>query len=54
MTFDYTATGNSNKLRIDLADTDADGHYYDIDVTGSSNIVDISVVVQVMMYKIPT
>ena len=42
MTFDYIATGNSNKLRIDLADTDADGHYYDIDVIGSSNIVDIS------------
>ena len=42
MTFDYTATGNSNKLRLDLGDTDADGHYYDIDVTGSSNIVDIS------------
>ena len=42
MTFDYIATGNSNKLRLDLGDTDADGHYYDIDVTGSSNIVDIS------------
>ena len=42
MTFDYTATGNSNKLRLDLGDTDADGHYYDIDVTGSSNIVDIA------------
>ena len=42
MTFDYVATGNSNKLRLDLGDTDADGHYYDIDVVGSSNIVDIS------------
>ena len=42
MTFDYVATGNSNKLRLDLADTDADGHFYDIDVTGSSNIVDIA------------
>ena len=42
MTFDYIATGNSNKLRLDLGDTDADGQYYDIDVTGSSNIVDIS------------
>ena len=42
MTFDYTATGNSNKLRLDLGDTDDDGHYYDIDVTGSSNILDIS------------
>ena len=42
MTFVYIATGNSNKLRLDLGDTDADGHYYDIDVTGSSNIVDIS------------
>ena len=42
MTFDYTATGDSNKLRLDLEDTGADGHYYDIDVTGNSNIVDIS------------
>jgi len=42
MTFDYTATGDSNVLRLDLGDTDADGHYYDIDVTGNSNIVDIS------------
>ncbi len=42
MTFDYTATGDSNKLRVDLPDTGADGHYYDIDVIGSSNIVDIS------------
>ena len=42
MTFDYIATGDSNKLRLDLPDTDADGHYYDIDVTGNSNIVDIS------------
>ena len=42
MTFDYVATGDSNKLRLDLPDTDADGQYYDIDVTGSSNIVDIS------------
>lgn len=42
MTFDYTATGDSNVLRLDLGDTDADGHYYDIDVTGNSNIVDVS------------
>ena len=42
MTFDYIATGDSNKLRLDLPDTDADGQYYDIDVTGNSNIVDIS------------
>ena len=42
MTFDYVATGDSNKLRLDLPDTDADGQYYDIDVTGNSNIVDIS------------
>ena len=27
MTFDYIATGDSNKLRLDLGDTDADGHY---------------------------
>ena len=41
MTFDYLATGNSNVLRLDLDDTGADGHYYDIDITGSSNIVEI-------------
>lgn len=41
MTFDYIATGNSNKLGIDLGDTGADGHYYDIDIIGNSNIVDI-------------
>ena len=41
MTFDYTATGNSNVLRLDLDDTGADGHYYDIDITGSSNIVEL-------------
>ena len=40
MTFDYTATGNSNKLRPDIDDTNAEGHYYDIDITGDSNIVD--------------
>ena len=40
MTFDYTATGNSNKLRPDIDDVDATGHYYDIDITGNSNIVD--------------
>jgi len=40
MTFDATLTGNSNKLRIDIDDTDATGHWYDIDITGSSNIVD--------------
>jgi len=40
MTFDYTATGNSNKLRPDIDDTDASGHYYDIAITGNSNIVD--------------
>ena len=38
MTFDYTATGNSNKLDININDTDATGHYYDIDITGDSNI----------------
>ena len=41
MTFDYTATGNSNVLRLDLDDTGADGHYYDIDITGNSNIVEL-------------
>ena len=40
MTFDYTATGNSNTLRADIDDTGADGHYYDIDITGNSNNVD--------------
>ena len=33
MTFDYIATGDSNVLRLDLDDTGADGHYYDIDIT---------------------
>ena len=42
MTFDYIATGSSNTLRIDLDDTDADGHYYDIDITGDSNIFEIT------------
>ena len=41
MTFDYYALGSSNVLRLDLDDTGADGHYYDIDITGSSNIVEI-------------
>ena len=41
MTFDYVATGDSNVLRLDLDDVGADGHYYDIDITGSSNIVEI-------------
>jgi hypothetical protein len=40
MTFDYKATGSSNKLRIGIDDTGADGHYYDIDITGDSNVVD--------------
>ena len=40
MTFDYTATGNSNKLRPDIDDVDATGHYYDIDITGNLNVVD--------------
>ena len=30
MTFDYIATGDSNVLRLDLDDTGADGHYYDL------------------------
>ena len=41
MTFDYSATGNSNVLRLDLDDVGADGHYYDIDITGGSNIVEL-------------
>ena len=41
MTFDYIATGDSNVLRLDLDDTGADGHYYDIDITGISNIVEL-------------
>ena len=40
MTFDYTAIGNSNKLRPDIDDVDAEGHYYDHDITGDSNVVD--------------
>ena len=40
MTFDYTATGDSNTLRPDIDDTNASGHYYDIDITGNSNNVD--------------
>jgi|TARA_R110002020_G_scaffold52127_4_gene146872 hypothetical protein len=40
MTFDYTAIGNSNKLRPDIDDVDAEGHYYDHDITGNSNVVD--------------
>ena len=40
MTLDYTATGDSNKLRIDSDDTDATGHYLDHDITGDSNVVD--------------
>ena len=41
MTFDYIATGDSNVLRLDLDDTGSDGHYYDIDITGNSNIVEL-------------
>ncbi len=40
MTLDYTATGSSNKLRIDIDDTDAKGFYLDHDITGDSNVVD--------------
>ncbi len=40
MTFDYTATGNSNKLRPDIDDVDASGFYLDHDITGDSNVVD--------------
>ena len=40
MTFDYTAIGNSNKLRPDIDDVDAEGHYYDHDITGDLNVVD--------------
>ena len=40
MTFDYSAIGDSNILRPDIDDTDAEGHYYDMDITGDSNIID--------------
>jgi len=40
MTLDYNVKGNSNKLRLDIDDTGADGHWYDFDITGDSNIVD--------------
>ena len=40
MTLLYTATGNSNKLRIDSDDTDATGHYLGHTITGNSNVVD--------------
>ena len=40
MTLDYTATGDSNKLRFDIDDVDATGFYLDHDITGDSNIVD--------------
>jgi hypothetical protein len=43
MTFKYTATGDSNKLRIGIDDTDAKGHYYDHTITGDSNVVDYDV-----------
>ena len=39
MTFDYTATGDSNLLYIDQDDADSTGHWYDIDITGNSNTV---------------
>ena len=37
MTFDYQVTGNSNYLELDQSDTHSTGHWYDIDITGSSN-----------------
>jgi len=40
MTFDYTAIGNSNKLRPDIDDVNATGFYLDHDITGDSNVVD--------------
>ena len=40
MTLDYNAKGDGNKLRLDIDDTGASGHYYDFDITGNSNIVD--------------
>ena len=40
MTFDYTAIGNSNKLRPDIDDVNASGFYLDHDITGDSNVVD--------------
>lgn len=43
MTLLYTATGDSNKLRLGIDDTDATGHYYDHTITGNSNVVDYDV-----------
>ena len=43
MTLLYTATGDSNKLRLGIDDTDATGHYYDHTITGDSNVVDYDV-----------
>ena len=40
MTLLYTATGNSNKLRLGIDDTDATGHYLGHTITGNSNVVD--------------
>ena len=40
MTFDYNVVGDNNTLRPDIDDTGAEGHYYDIDITGDSNNVD--------------
>lgn len=37
MTFDYTATGDSNSVHLDQDDADSTGHWYDLDVTGNSN-----------------
>ena len=37
MTFDYQVTGNSNDLELDQSDINSTGHWYDIDITGSSN-----------------
>ena len=40
MTFDYNVVGDNNTLRPDIDDTGAEGHYYDIDITGDSNNID--------------
>ena len=39
MTLNYYVKGNSNSLKIDQDDADSTGHWYDIDITGSSNVL---------------
>ena len=44
MTFDYIVTGNSNSIKIDQDDADSTGHWYDLDITGDSNVVELSLI----------